>query len=108
MFLPLPFPPQHNPGVPRSETCDAANLNRPCFVTGHGFSRAAKPPKECGDDRDLAREKDRLTAIIDRFAAGGPAVCTPQPHAFFGKLTPQEWAILMYKHLDHHLRQFSS
>jgi hypothetical protein len=23
-----------------------------------------------------------------------------------GKMTPEEWAILMYKHLDHHLRQF--
>ncbi len=58
------------------------------------------------DERDLANEKERLTRVIDRFAAGGPAVCTPHPHAFFGKLTPQEWAILMYKHLDHHLRQF--
>src|SRR5579863_10455030 len=31
------------------------------------------------DDRDLAKEKDRLTGTIDRFATGGPAVCTPQP-----------------------------
>ena len=60
------------------------------------------------DERDLAKEKERLTIIIDRFAAGGPAVCTAHPHAFFGKLTPQEWAILMYKHLDHHLRQFGA
>ena len=60
------------------------------------------------DDRDLAKEKERLTAMIDRFVAGGPAVCTAHPHAFFGKLTPQEWAILMYKHLDHHLRQFGA
>ena len=58
------------------------------------------------DERELTKEKERLTATIDRFVAGGPAVCTAHPHAFFGKLTPQEWAILMYKHLDHHLRQF--
>jgi Protein of unknown function (DUF1569) len=58
------------------------------------------------DQRELAKEKERLTATIDRFVTGGPAVCTAHPHAFFGKLTPQEWAILMYKHLDHHLRQF--
>jgi hypothetical protein len=60
------------------------------------------------DDRDLAKEKERLTGMIDRFVAGGPAVCTQHPHAFFGKMTPQEWAILMYKHLDHHLRQFGA
>jgi hypothetical protein len=55
---------------------------------------------------DLAKERDRLSGLIDRSAAGGPAACTTNPHSFFGKMTPDEWAILMYKHLDHHLRQF--
>jgi hypothetical protein len=58
------------------------------------------------DERDLEMERKRLSALIDRFAAAGPGGCTPHPHSFFGRLTPQEWAILMYKHLDHHLRQF--
>ena len=58
------------------------------------------------DDRDLAAEQKRLCGLIDRFAAAGPAGCTAHPHSFFGPLTPDEWAILMYKHLDHHLRQF--
>ncbi len=58
------------------------------------------------DERDLGTERTRLCGLIDRFAAAGPAGCTTQPHAFFGRLTPDEWAILMYKHLDHHLRQF--
>jgi Protein of unknown function (DUF1569) len=58
------------------------------------------------DKRDLASEQARLSALIDRFSAGGPAACTSNPHSFFGKMTPDEWAILMYKHLDHHLRQF--
>jgi transposase InsO family protein len=44
--------------------------------------------------------------VIDRFVAAGPKSCTTHPHSFFGPLTPEEWAILMYKHLDHHLRQF--
>ena len=30
------------------------------------------------------------------------------PHSFFGRLTPEEWAVLMYKHVDHHLRQFGA
>lgn len=57
-------------------------------------------------ERDLGTERNRLSGLIDRFAAGGPAACTRNPHSFFGKMTPEEWAILTYKHLDHHLRQF--
>jgi Protein of unknown function (DUF1569) len=58
------------------------------------------------DERDLEAERKKLSGLIDRFAAAGPAGCTTLPHSFFGHLTPEEWAILMYKHLDHHLRQF--
>jgi len=60
------------------------------------------------DERDLNAERARLSAIIDRFAAAGPKGCTGHPHSFFGRLTPDEWAVLMYKHLDHHLRQFGT
>jgi hypothetical protein len=58
------------------------------------------------DERDLGTERERLCELIDRFAASGPEGCTTHPHSFFGRLTPEEWATLMYKHLDHHLRQF--
>jgi hypothetical protein len=58
------------------------------------------------DERDLDRERQRLCGLIDRFATAGPKGCTTHPHSFFGRLTPEEWAILTYKHLDHHLRQF--
>lgn len=58
------------------------------------------------DERDLDEERKLLLIVIDRFAAAGPAGCTAHPHSFFGRLTPEEWAILVYKHLDHHLRQF--
>jgi len=58
------------------------------------------------DERDFVAERQRLRESIDRFAAGGPGICTKHPHFFFGPLTPEEWAALMYQHLDHHLRQF--
>jgi len=58
------------------------------------------------DKRDFVMERQRLREFIDRFAAGGPGACTRHPHFFFGPLTPEEWAALMYQHLDHHLRQF--
>ena len=57
-------------------------------------------------DRDLEQERTRLIRLIDRFVSGGPARCTTHPHTFFGSLTPAQWATLMYKHADHHLRQF--
>jgi hypothetical protein len=58
------------------------------------------------DERNLGTERDRLSGLIDKFAAGGAAGCTKNPHSFFGTMTAEEWAILTYKHLDHHLRQF--
>jgi hypothetical protein len=58
------------------------------------------------DERDSVVESQRLRESIDRFAVGGPGICTKHPHFFFGPLTPVEWAALMYQHLDHHLRQF--
>jgi Protein of unknown function (DUF1569) len=55
---------------------------------------------------DFERERGYLVAAIDRFANEGAARCSQHPHPFFGPLKSQQWAILMYKHLDHHLRQF--
>jgi len=58
------------------------------------------------DERDLGKECARLSTLVERFCAGGPQGCTKHPHTFFGQMTPEEWAQLMYKHVDHHLRQF--
>jgi len=52
------------------------------------------------------QERADLIAALDAFAGGGAAGCSQHPHPFFGRLKPQEWATLSYKHLDHHLRQF--
>jgi hypothetical protein len=58
------------------------------------------------NDPDFDHEKTRLSALIRQFADGGRDKCTEYPHTFFGKMAPEEWSIFMYKHLDHHLRQF--
>ena len=58
------------------------------------------------DQRDLDTERERVRLLLDRLTRGGPQVCTKHPHSFFGSMTPAEWARLMYRHLDHHLRQF--
>lgn len=59
-------------------------------------------------DRDFAAEHARLRGLVARFASAGAAGCTTHPHTFFGRMRPDEWGILMYKHTDHHLRQFSA
>lgn len=61
-------------------------------------------PTQC----ELELERSRLIAVIDSFATQGAPCCSSYPHPFFGPLSPEQWSILMYKHVDHHLRQFSA
>lgn len=58
------------------------------------------------DERNFDIELKRIITFVERFAQGGPEKCTKFAHEFFGKLTPDEWARLQWKHIDHHLRQF--
>jgi hypothetical protein len=58
------------------------------------------------DERDFDTEKAGLCVLIERFAAGGRDGVTKNPHPFFGAMQVEEWDGLMWKHLDHHLRQF--
>ena len=60
------------------------------------------------DARDFAREKAAALALVRRFGEGGAAGLTREPHPFFGRLTPEQWDRLQWKHLDHHLRQFGA
>jgi hypothetical protein len=60
------------------------------------------------DERDFDKEKQNLLKIVKQFAEGGVLACTTHPHPFFGKLSAEDWGKGMYKHLDHHLRQFSN
>lgn len=89
-------------------------------VVGRLAKRSALGPKPFGkglptdksfvvkDPREFQRERDGLTARLDALARGGPSAFTDHPHIFFGPLTPPEWDLLMWKHVDHHLRQFGA
>jgi len=57
-------------------------------------------------DVKFEEEKSKTIASIKKFFEGGPSKCTIHPHPFFGKFTPEQWAVFQWKHLDHHLRQF--
>jgi hypothetical protein len=58
------------------------------------------------NSRQFDAEKSRLISLVKKFSEGGEKNTTTHPHPFFGPLKPNEWGIGMYKHLDHHLRQF--
>ncbi len=54
---------------------------------------------------DFESDRRLLIGYIEKFA-GAPADFKWAAHGAFGKLNRNEWNILAYKHLDHHLRQF--
>ncbi|MCG9791039.1 DUF1569 domain-containing protein [Flavobacterium algicola] len=56
--------------------------------------------------RNFEQEKSKAITLLNEFCGGGTVKCTTKPHSFFGYLTPEEWAIVQWKHFDHHLRQF--
>jgi hypothetical protein len=60
------------------------------------------------DKRNFEKEKAKTIELVKKFHQNGPEKCTKHPHSFFGKFTPDEWAVLQWKHLDHHLRQFKA
>lgn len=79
------------------------------FITGEGpFSKNSPTDKTfiISGERDFEKEKKTVLEIIENFSKRGESGITKEPHPFFGELTPAEWDRLMYKHVDHHLRQF--
>ena len=46
-----------------------------------------------------------LHALVDRVGAGSPDGPWGT-HPVFGRVSAQEWGLLCWRHLDHHLRQF--
>ncbi len=57
------------------------------------------------DTYDFEASKKALIEKFSRFAEGEKSISLTQ-HPFWGKMTPDDWNKLMWKHLDHHLRQF--
>jgi len=86
------------------------SLVKPIYTNEKPFSQNNPTDKTLlvADQRDFQRERERLKGCVRQFYQGGEAKCTRHPHPFFGSLTSYEWSRGMYKHLDHHLRQFGA
>lgn len=58
------------------------------------------------DKRSFDIEKAALLELVHSFYNKGPEGAGLYPHPMFGAFTKEQWGQAMYKHLDHHLRQF--
>jgi hypothetical protein len=78
------------------------------FFEAESFRKNSKTGKEfiISGTRDFSEEKPVLISYVKKFAEQDKNIITKEPHPFFGKLTADEWGCLMYKHLNHHLKQF--
>lgn len=86
----------------------ARMLFKETVVGERPFRRNVPTPKafQVADARDLERERERLLGFIQAAHGEGRAAFEGRPHVSFGPLTAREWSNLLWKHLDHHLRQF--
>jgi hypothetical protein len=84
------------------------SLLKSMTTTDKPFSKGSPthPGFIISDTEEFEKEKETLINLINKFHIGGEAKCSNNPHTFFGKLTPVQWGSLMYKHIDHHLKQF--
>ena len=58
------------------------------------------------DEKDFEAEKQRLIDYLNKTQALGAAHFEGKESHSFGALTKDEWNVMFYKHLDHHLTQF--
>lgn len=72
------------------------------------FSRSLPTVKEfrIKHEPDFNQAKSTLIGMVQRFSNEGHGAIAVTKHPFFGEMTMEEWDILQWKHLDHHLRQF--
>ncbi len=58
------------------------------------------------DDRNFEVEKNDLLSMITNFHMRGALGIGDKIHPMFGKIAAENWGKSMWKHVDHHLRQF--
>jgi len=55
---------------------------------------------------EVESERQALIAYVEAIANFGADRMAAIPSLSLGKLSAEEWSNMLYKHLDHHLRQF--
>jgi hypothetical protein len=55
---------------------------------------------------DVSEERQRLISYVEAIERLGPERLANIPSLSLGQLSAAAWSNMLYKHLDHHLRQF--
>lgn len=72
----------------------------------YGKNSPTGPAFIIANAKDFEKEKARLINYVNKVLEKGPSFFQGKASNSFDVLTPTEWNNMMYKHLDHHLRQF--
>lgn len=63
------------------------------------------PEMKVTQPTEFEADRKRLVALVNETSARGPKA-NWAVHPAFGKLTGRDYGVLIYRHFDHHLRQF--
>jgi len=55
---------------------------------------------------DFNKEKEQWIKYLNQFSKITESGMEGIAHPFFGKMTGNQWNVLIYKHVSHHLKQF--
>lgn len=73
-----------------------------------GKSLPTDPSYIRAGQHDFDTEQQKLLALITKLVVAGKDGLIKEAHPFFGKMMPDQWSWSLYKHVDHHLRQFGA
>lgn len=81
---------------------------RKLVVDNNPYPKNSKthPQYKQTEDKDFLTEKKRLLNVMDEFVNEPKEVSDKKEHPLFGPMTHEEKGWAMYKHIDHHLKQF--
>lgn len=81
---------------------------RPLFIHLLPFPKGAPTAPQLLSRKPASWQSDvaALRAAIEAVHEPAPGATLPD-HPVFGRMSARDWGALLYKHLDHHFRQFS-
>ena len=92
---------------PRTRNLPLTFLTRPLFIHHLGWPKGAPTAPEllAGVPTSFAADVEALRQRILTLPEPGAHDSVP-PHPAFGPMTKHDWAVLIFRHIDHHLTQF--